>query len=48
MEAAAWLKSTPKPTKEDIDRLQTDVLCRCGTYERIRAGILRAVEIEGR
>lgn len=44
MEAAAWLQRTPNPTREDVDRLQSDVLCRCGTYERIRAGILRAAE----
>jgi isoquinoline 1-oxidoreductase alpha subunit len=48
MEAAAWLVSTPRPTAEDIDREQSDVLCRCGTYERIRAAILRAAEIQGR
>ena len=48
MEAAAWLASTPRPTVEDVDREQSDVLCRCGTYERIRAAILRAAEIQGR
>jgi isoquinoline 1-oxidoreductase subunit alpha len=48
MEAAAWLRSNPNPTRADVDRLQSDVLCRCGTYERIRAGILRAAEIGGR
>lgn len=47
MEAAAWLKANPNPTPADVDRLQSDVLCRCGTYERIRAGIHRAAEIGG-
>ena len=48
MEAAAWLKQNPKPTRAQIDDLQSDVLCRCGTYQRIRDGILRAAEIGGR
>lgn len=48
MEAAAWMTATPRPTPEDINREQSDVLCRCGTYERIRAAILRAAEIDGR
>jgi len=48
MEAAGWLLSTASPTVDDVNREQSDVLCRCGTYERIRAAILRAAEIQGR
>ena len=41
MAAAALLKRTPKPTVEDIDTAMTNI-CRCATYERIRAGIQMA------
>ncbi|KPL27232.1 MAG: (2Fe-2S)-binding protein [Acidithiobacillales bacterium SM1_46] len=39
MAAAALLAKTPKPTDADIDRAMSGVLCRCGTYLRIRAAI---------
>ncbi len=42
MNAAALLKKNPKPTDADIDAAMGDVLCRCGTYQRIRAAIHRA------
>jgi isoquinoline 1-oxidoreductase alpha subunit len=42
MSAAALLKSTPKPTDEDIDAAMSGNVCRCGTYQRIRAAIHRA------
>jgi isoquinoline 1-oxidoreductase alpha subunit len=38
MAAAALLKSTPKPTDADIDAAMTNI-CRCGTYQRVRAAI---------
>ena len=38
MAAAALLKSTPKPTDQDIDAAMTNI-CRCGTYNRVRAAI---------
>ncbi|MCB1549669.1 MAG: (2Fe-2S)-binding protein [Hyphomicrobiaceae bacterium] len=38
MAAAALLKKKPKPTDADIDTEMTNV-CRCGTYQRVRAGI---------
>ena len=41
MAAAALLKRTPKPSNEDID-VYVDNICRCGTYQRIRAAIHRA------
>lgn len=42
MTATALLRTTPKPTDEQIDTAMSDVLCRCGTYVRIREGIKRA------
>ena len=37
--AAALLNATPKPTDADIDSAMNGNLCRCGTYQRIRAAI---------
>ena len=42
MNAAALLERTPDPSDEDIDEAMRDVLCRCGTYQRVRAAIHRA------
>jgi isoquinoline 1-oxidoreductase alpha subunit len=42
MAAAALLTKTPKPTDADIDTAMSGILCRCGTYQRIRAAIHRA------
>ena len=38
MAAAALLRKTPKPSDKDIDEAMTN-LCRCGTYQRIRAAV---------
>ena len=38
MAAAALLKRTPKPTDQDIDDAMWNI-CRCGTYQRIRAAV---------
>ena len=38
MAAAALLKDKPKPTDSDIDAAMSNI-CRCGTYQRIRAAI---------
>jgi len=38
MAAAALLAKKPKPTDKDIDEAMTNI-CRCGTYQRIRAAI---------
>jgi len=38
MAVAALLKVKPKPTDADIDAIITNI-CRCGTYQRIRAAI---------
>ena len=42
MQAASMLKSTPKPTDEDIDRNMSGNLCRCMAYIRIREAIKMA------
>ena len=38
MAAVALLKRTPKPTDKDIDEAMSNI-CRCGTYQRVRAAI---------
>ncbi len=42
MAAAELLKNKPKPTDQEIDDVMTGILCRCGTYGRIRKAIHRA------
>ncbi|HEY6135585.1 MAG TPA: 2Fe-2S iron-sulfur cluster-binding protein, partial [Rubrivivax sp.] len=44
MAAAALLRATPQPTDADIDATMTNI-CRCGTYNRVRAGIKQAAGI---
>jgi isoquinoline 1-oxidoreductase subunit alpha len=44
MAAAALLAKKPKPTDEDIDAAMTNI-CRCGTYQRIRAAIHMAADM---
>src|SRR5688572_7320113 len=46
MSAVALLNKTSKPTDKDIDTAMAGNLCRCGTYERIRKAIHRAVELK--
>jgi aerobic-type carbon monoxide dehydrogenase small subunit (CoxS/CutS family) len=46
MSAVALLAKMPKPTDADIDAAMAGNLCRCGTYQRIRAAIHRAAEIK--
>ncbi len=41
MAAAALLERKPRPTDADIDEAMTNI-CRCGTYQRVRAAIHRA------
>jgi isoquinoline 1-oxidoreductase subunit alpha len=38
MAAAALLRKNPRPTDADIDTAMTNI-CRCGTYQRIRAAV---------
>ncbi len=42
MQAATLLKTTPKPTREQIVQAMDGNLCRCGTYPRIVRAIERA------
>jgi isoquinoline 1-oxidoreductase alpha subunit len=42
MQAAALLAETPRPTDADIEAAMSGNICRCGTYQRIRAAIKRA------
>ena len=43
MAAVSLLKQKPKPTDADIDAAMTNI-CRCGTYQRIRAAIHAAAD----
>ena len=47
MSAAALIARRPTPTDADIDDAMSRNLCRCGTYDRIRAAIHRAAELRG-
>ena len=42
MQASALLARTPHPTDQDIDGAMAGNICRCGTYQRIRAAIKTA------
>ncbi|WP_199555807.1 (2Fe-2S)-binding protein [Sandaracinobacteroides hominis] len=44
MAASALLKANPNPSRADI-RMAISNICRCGTYPRVEAAILRAAEI---
>ncbi|MCW5569602.1 MAG: (2Fe-2S)-binding protein [Steroidobacteraceae bacterium] len=45
MAAAALLADTPIPTDAQIEGALVGNLCRCGTYQRIRAAVKRASEL---
>jgi len=44
MQAVSLLTSKPKPTDTDIDDVMAGNICRCGTYQRIRAAIKEAAK----
>lgn len=46
MAAVALLREHPRPSDAQIDEAMAGVLCRCGTYQRIRAAIKRAAGME--
>jgi isoquinoline 1-oxidoreductase alpha subunit len=46
MQAVALLKEKPKPTDQDIDNAMQGLICRCGTYQRIRAAIKTAAGVK--
>jgi len=45
MSAAALIASNPRPTDAEIDATLGKQLCRCGTYQRVRAAVHRAAEL---
>jgi len=47
MSAVALLNAKAKPTDKDIDSAMAGNICRCGTYQRIRAAIHRAAALKG-
>jgi len=47
MTAVALLEKKPKPTDLDIDRALTGNICRCATYQRIRAAVHEAAKTTG-
>ncbi len=46
MSAAALLATKPSPTDADINTAMSGNICRCGTYQRIRAAIHRAAQLQ--
>ena len=40
----ALLEKNPQPTEAEIDAAMANVLCRCGSYQRIRRAIQRVIE----
>jgi isoquinoline 1-oxidoreductase subunit alpha len=46
MQAAALLKTKPKPTDAEIDSAMQGNICRCGTYQRIRQAIKQAAGVK--
>ncbi|MGN6180611.1 MAG: (2Fe-2S)-binding protein [Mucilaginibacter sp.] len=46
MSAVVLLREKPNPTDQDIDEAMSGNICRCGTYQRIRAAIHRAAELQ--
>ena len=44
MQAIALLRTTPKPSDQQIDDGMAGNICRCGTYQRIRAAIKTAAK----
>ncbi len=48
MQAAALIMEKPQPSDADIDRAMEGNICRCGTYQRIRAAIHTAAKTAGK
>ena len=44
MGAAALLAANPTPSDADNDRARTGIICRCGTYDRVRRAVHRAAK----
>jgi aerobic-type carbon monoxide dehydrogenase small subunit (CoxS/CutS family) len=43
--AAALLENNPEPTEAEIEAAMSEVLCRCGTYPRIRIAVKKAAQL---
>ena len=43
--AAALLDHNPDPTETEIEEAMSEVLCRCGTYPRIRVAVKKAAQL---
>ncbi|HKJ10491.1 MAG TPA: (2Fe-2S)-binding protein [Gammaproteobacteria bacterium] len=48
MTAAALLEHNLNPSTADIDSAMSGIICRCGTYQRIREAIKRAAAIKAK
>jgi aerobic-type carbon monoxide dehydrogenase small subunit (CoxS/CutS family) len=48
LSAVALLAHKPQPSDADIDKAMSGVLCRCGTYPRIRRAVRRAATLAAR
>lgn len=46
--AAALLQRNPNPTEAEIEQAMSEVLCRCGTYPRIRKAVKKAASLAKR
>ena len=45
LQAVALLAKNPDPTDAEIDLAFFDLLCRCGTYVRVRRAVKRAARL---
>ena len=45
MAASALLREKPSPTDQDIDAVMSELVCRCGTYPRMRKAIHLAARL---
>ena len=48
MSASALLSKTPKPSRDDVISGMNGNICRCGTYQRIRAAVHMAAGMAGK
>ncbi|WOK07106.1 2Fe-2S iron-sulfur cluster-binding protein [Imperialibacter roseus] len=45
MTAAALLRKHPQPSEEQVSAYMSPIICRCGTYVRIKKAVSKAIEI---
>lgn len=48
MSAVALLATTPNPSDSEIDTALSGNICRCGTYQRVRAAVHRAAKLNNK